>query len=75
MKYLCDIDDPRSCLCCGKMIIKARRPKKMTKERFYEGLERVTMFGYSKEDLLGPYLKHLDWQFPGVSDLIRKSLS
>ena len=77
MRYICDPGDPRSCLCCGQHIItrKRKRPKDIRFEDVEYAVEALMTLGYTKEDMLGPLKAHLDWQFPGLTEGIRKGLS
>ena len=71
-----DPNNPRSCLCCGQHSVgRRKRPKHITYEHVQIAIEELESMGYSKEDLLGPYKAHIDWQLPGLSEWIRKGLS
>jgi hypothetical protein len=73
MKYLCDSNDKRSCLCCGR-IYKIRGKKCLNPAEAAAGLSALHDLGYSDEELLGRYKANLDWQAPGLSDFIRRGL-
>ena len=73
MKCDCDPTDKKSCLCCGRAYNR-RGAKCSNAERAAAGIMALRQLGYSKEELLGTYRKHLDWQAPGLSDYVRKSL-
>ena len=72
-----DPNDPRSCLCCGEHLVMRRRkrPKHITYEHVQIAIEELEHLGYTKEDMLGPFKAHLDWQMPGLAEWIRKGLS
>jgi hypothetical protein len=75
-KMFCNPDDPASCLCCGQDVRQRKRNKKKeTAEAARLAIEHLEALGYTKEEMLGPYKAHLDWQMPGFAEWVRRSLS
>ena len=66
--------DPRSCLCCGRTL-KTRGVKCRNAEEADAGIKALEELGYTKEEMLGLFREHLEWQAPGLADYVRKSLS
>jgi hypothetical protein len=68
--------DPTSCLCCGEHNVRKRKaPKNPTAEDARIAIEDLESLGYTKEEMLGTFRAHLDWQAPGLAEWVRRSLS
>ena len=67
-------EDPRSCLCCGRTL-KTRGARCRNTEEARAGIESLEELGYTKEEMLGLFREHLEWQAPGLADYVRRSLS
>ena len=68
-------DDPRSCLCCGRTIAQRERLRCRSVAQADAGMKALEELGYTKEDMLGLFKGHLDWQAPGLTAYVRRSLS
>jgi hypothetical protein len=73
--YLSDPNDKRSCLCCGRILKQRERLRCRNAEEARAGIESLENLGYTKEEMLGLFRGHLDWQAPGLADYVRRSLS
>ena len=73
--YLSDPRDPRSCLCCGRTLEQRERLRCRNAEEADAGIKALEELGYTKEEMLGLFRGHLEWQAPGLADYVRKSLS
>ena len=67
-------EDPRSCLCCGRTIARRERLRCRNAREAAAGIEALEELGYTKEDMLGLFREHLDWQAPGLTEYVRASL-
>ena len=72
--YLSNPLDPRSCLCCGRAV-ERRGARCRNTEEARAGIESLENLGYTKEEMLGLFREHLEWQAPGLVEYVRKSLS
>jgi hypothetical protein len=72
--YWSDPLDPRSCLCCGRTVPREQVPCRNAEEA-EAGIKALENLGYTKEDMLGLFREHLEWQAPGLAEYVRKSLS
>ncbi len=72
--YRSDPGDPRSCLCCARTLPR-RGARCRNAEEARAGIESLENLGYTKEEMLGLFRKHLDWQAPGLAEYVRRSLS
>ena len=72
--YRSDPGDPRSCLCCGRTFPR-RGARCRNAEEADAGIKALEELGYTKEDMLGLFRGHLEWQAPGLVEYVRKSLS
>ena len=68
-------EDPRSCLCCGRNIAQCERQWCRNAAEADAGMKALEELGYTKEDMLGLFKGHLDWQAPGLAAFVRRSLS
>lgn len=68
-------EDPRSCLCCGRTLEHRERERCRNVAEADAGIKALEELGYTKEDMLGLFKDHLDWQAPGLTAYVRRSLS
>ena len=73
--YLSNPLDPRSCLCCGRTLDNVNAYAAETPRRRALASKALEELGYTKEEMLGLFRGHLEWQAPGLADYVRKSLS
>ena len=75
MIFHCNPDNPRSCLCCGRRLAKRDQKSIRDREEANAAIESLIDLGYTKEDMLGLFRPHLDWQAPGLAAFVRQSLN
>ncbi len=67
-------EDPRSCMCCGRIIARRERLRCRSVEEARARIEALEALGYTKEDMLGLFREHIEWQAPGLIPFVRASL-